>query len=346
MKEPEKPALREGSGKVKTRLKKKKITYICRFCRLCTAVFLLCLFAVGAMAHRADAKDTVHVVTTIFPLWDWTRNITEGAENVELTWLQDNGADLHSFQADAQDMLTISSCDVFVLVGGESDKWTGDVLKSASSDGRQVLTLLDAADTVRLEEEEAEGMQPEEAEEEGESYDEHIWLSVRNARAACRAIADALCAADPGQEELYRKNAKAYDESLAALDEAYQKAVSDSPGDTLLFADRFPFLYMIRDYSLKYYAAFSGCSAETEASFETVAFLIDKVNEESLSCVVVLEGSDQKLADTIIQNSASKDQQIVVMNAMQNVTKEDVQEGMTYLSAMEDNLEALKQALS
>lgn len=299
----------------------------------------------------AVGEDAIQIVTTIFPEYDWVREILgDQAGLAQVTMLMDSSTDLHSYQPTAEDILRISTCDLFLYVGGESDEWAEDALKEASNPERKVINLLDAlGDSAKLEET-VEGMQSSEHGDEhdhnhGEEADEHVWLSLKNAQLLCVVIADALAELDPGHAEEYRANASAYCGKLSALDGQYQAAVDAAGRETLLFGDRFPFRYLVDDYGLSYYAAFSGCSAETEASFETVAFLAAKVDELGLNTVCTIEKSDQKIAQTIIQNTQAKNQQIVALDSMQSVTAQDVSAGTSYLSIMESNLEALTQAL-
>ena len=182
-------------------------------------------------------------------------------------------------------------------------------------------------------------------EHEEKEYDEHVWLSLRNAQTLCGAIETALEEADPSNSDVYASNLAAYDEKLAALDGEYQEAVDSATQKTLLFGDRFPFRYLVDDYGLNYYAAFAGCSAESEASFETISFLAKKVDELGLKNVMTIEKSDQKIAKTIIENTESKDQKILTLDSMQSTTSDDVASGATYLSVMENNLGVLKEAL-
>ena len=179
----------------------------------------------------------------------------------------------------------------------------------------------------------------------GEEKDEHVWLSLKNAQALCVTIADALCAIDPDNKNTYIANAAAYRDKLAALDADYKAAVDGAAHKTVLFGDRFPFRYLVDDYGLRYYAAFAGCSAESEASFETISFLAGKVDELNLPCVLTIEGKNHKLAETIVQSTAEKNQKILTMDSMQSTTSEDVANGTTYLSVMEQNLSVLKEAL-
>nr|MCR5641338.1 metal ABC transporter substrate-binding protein [Lachnospiraceae bacterium] len=180
--------------------------------------------------------------------------------------------------------------------------------------------------------------------EEGEvEYDEHVWLSLKSATTLVRAINDAMCQVDADNADTYKANATAYTEKLAALDAEYAACVKDAKYDTVLFGDRFPFRYLIDDYNLNYYAAFVGCSAETEASFETIAFLSEKVDELDLPAILVIETSDQKIAKTIQSNLTSAKADILVMDSIQS-TK--LGETSSYLDIMTQNLEVLKKALN
>lgn len=296
-----------------------------------------------------NGEKTISVVTTIFPEYDWVREITGGSDNVDLTMLLDNGVDLHSYQPTAEDIMKISTCDVFIYVGGESDEWVEDALAEAVNDNMQVVNLLEVLGESVKEEEVVEGMEAEEEEEEGEEegpeYDEHVWLSLKNAQVLVGAIADSLAAVDAANADSYKANAASYNTKLQELDKKYEEAVSSATTKTILFGDRFPFRYMVDDYGLTYFAAFVGCSAETEASFETVKFLADKVDELGLTSVFTIENSDQKIAKTIIETSNAKDTSILTLDSMQSTTSEDVANGATYLSTMENNLEVLKQGI-
>ena len=298
--------------------------------------------------EKSDSK--IKVVTTIFPEYDWVKEIVgEENKNVDLTMLLDNGVDLHSYQPTAEDIMKISECDLFVYVGGESDAWVEDALKEAVNKNMKVINLLDVLGNTVKEEEVVEGMQAEEEESESEEeepeYDEHVWLSLKNAKILSKSIADALCEIDSVHKAIYSENEKNYEQKLDVLDKAYQEAVDAASQKTLLFGDRFPFRYLVDDYGLNYYAAFVGCSAETEASFETIQFLAEKVDELGLKNVMTIEKSDQKIAKTIIENTKDKNQKILTLDSMQSTTSEDVKSGTTYLSVMEDNLEVLKEAL-
>ena len=309
-----------------------------------------CLFACSP-AEKSVSDSRIRIVTTIFPEYDWVRNVLgDNPANIDVTMLLDTGVDLHSFQPTAADILTVSACDLFIYVGGESDDWVKDALQESGREDRIVINLLDVLGDSVKEEEVVEGMQEEEhddadGEEEEAEYDEHVWLSLQNAIVLTERISEAIQRIDPDHAETYRCNTAAYTEKLNALDTEYRKAVGDASQKTLLFGDRFPFRYLTDDYGLSYYAAFVGCSAETEASFETIIFLANKADELSLQAVMTIEGTDHRIAETIVQNTQSKDQRILALDSMQATTAKDVQNGVTYLSVMEKNLAVLKDAL-
>ena len=309
------------------------------------------LFLAGCAKTETPAETPqdkpLTIVATTFPLYDWTRTLLGNQlENTDLTLLLNKGADLHNYQPTADDIMKISDCDVFIYVGGESDEWVEDALKSAVNPDMTVISLLEVLGDSAYAEEESEGMQAEdhEHEEEEEEYDEHVWLSLRNAEVFCRAITDVLKEKAPDHAEEYENNLAVYTGELKALDEAYAEVTGTAAKHVLLFGDRFPFRYLTEDYGLEYYAAFAGCSAETEASFETVRFLAEKVSELQLDHVMVIESGDGKIARTIIDNSG-RDADVLSLDSMQSVTGEQAAE-KTYLSIMKENLEVLKTALN
>ena len=328
-----------------------------------TALLLALFVLVGALAGCGKQNDTnktdkLSIVTTIFPEYDWVREILgDKADNAEVTMLLDNGVDLHSYQPTADDIVKISDCDLFIYVGGESDGWVEDALRNAANRNMKVINLLEVlGDSVKTEEI-VEGMQEEhehedahahddaEEHEHEEEADEHVWLSLKNAKMLVRVISKALQELDPDNKDIYAANADAYVKRLSALDADYQAAVDAASNKTILFGDRFPFRYLVDDYGLRYYAAFVGCSAETEAGFETISFLAKRVDEWKLPCVLTIEGAQHKIAETIVRNTTTKNQKVLTMDSMQSTTTQDVKNGTTYLSVMEKNLSVLKEAL-
>ena len=318
-----------------------------RVIALMTAVLMLIpLNACSKEQSTEDTTDKLKIVTTIFPEYDRVRSLIKGNEdNIDLKMLISSGTDLHSFQPSADDIINISSADIFIYTGGKSDEWVDDALKEAVNKEMTVLSLLKELGDAAKEEEIKEGMEHDHEHEEEHELDEHIWLSVKNASVLCESICDALCEKDPDNSELYRNNLASYQNELASLDQKYTDTVTSAARKTLLFADRFPFRYLTDDYGLDYYAAFSGCSAESEASFETIVFLAEKINELKLPYVCQIESSDGGIARTVISASADKNLKILTFNSLQSVTDKDVKNGITYLSAMEDNLAVLQEAL-
>ena len=308
----------------------------------------LCLFGCKKNTDTALDDNRINIVATIFPAYDWTKNIIgENPANIQLSLLLDNGVDLHSYQPSVQDIQKISTCDLFIYVGGESDEWIEDVLSTAKNKDMKVICLMDILGSDAKNEETVEGMQSEEEALEDEAeYDEHVWLSLKNAGLFTTEIIDTIASMDPDNADIYKKNGTYYIEKLDELDKEYEKKVSSADKKVLLFGDRFPFRYLTEDYNLDYYAAFLGCSAETEASFETITFLSGKVDELSLNAVLTIEGSDQKIAKTIIDNTSEKDQKLLVLDSMQSTTKEDIASGTTYISIMESNLSVIEEALN
>ena len=303
-------------------------------------------FAACSTAAKKES-DKPSVVATIFPEYDWVKNIA--GDNVETTLLLDKGVDLHSYQPTTEDILTVATCDLFIYVGGESDEWVEDALKQSQNKDMKVINLMDVMGDSAYEEELKEGMEGEEEEEEEEEgeaeYDEHVWLSVKSSKKFVRAITDSLKEIDAANAETYENNAASYIEKLDELDAKYEELCSNSSVDTLIFADRFPFRYMTEDYGLDYFAAFIGCSAETEASFETISFLAKKADEIDAKYIFAIDNSDQKIANTVISNTSSKDQEILVLDSMQSADKAAADSGETYLGIMESNYEVLKKAL-
>lgn len=308
---------------------------------------------------------SLHIVCTTFPQYDWTRQILgENPGQVKLTYLLKNGVDMHSYQPSAEDIIAISDCDLLIYVGGQSEQWLADVQKNRRNQNQKGINMMEILGERVWEEELVEGMQKEEHEhsdyggmqkEEQEysgdfeqnevEYDEHVWLSFQNAERICQEILDVLGELDSVNQEIYQKNCTAYLEQLQRLDKNYRDLVDQAKQKTILVADRFPFRYLTEDYGLDYYAAFAGCSAETEASFETIAFLAAKVDALDLPVIYRIETSDDSLARTVVNSTVQKNQTILVLDSLQAVTEKEIEEGMTYLSVMEQNLERLKQGL-
>ena len=307
-----------------------------------------------SLFSKKEDDGKISIVCTIFPEYDWLRNIIgDGHSNIELTLLIDDGADVHGFQPSTDDIVKISTCDMFVYVGGESSTWVDDAIANVTNKDMVIVDVVDAIGQDALEEEIVEGMQVEEHgdhDEEGHDgeteFDEHVWLSLSNAQIICATLVDELCALDPDNAPDYRLNESLYVEELQQMDAAFREVCGNSARNTIVVGDRFPFRYLVNDYGIEYYAAFVGCSSDTQASFETIAFLASKVDELNLPWIIELEGSTLGLAQTIIDSSASGGQEIIYLNSMEFISDEDIQNGVTYVDIMQSNLDALQIALN
>ncbi len=306
---------------------------------------LICLSGCDGSTQKND-EDKIKVVCTAFPQYDWVREIAgENIENIDLILLG-GGADLHSYQPSAGDVVTISDCDIFIYVGGMSDNWVDDVLAQASNKDMIVINMMDILSD-KLHEEEHDHDDEENHENDLIEYDEHVWLSIKNAIIICEKIRDALLCEDNGSDnsQLYEDNCKTYIEQLEILDEEYKNAVDNAKYDTLLFGDRFPFIYLVEDYDLNYYAAFWGCSSDSEVGIETIVFLAGKMDELELPAILVVDGSATDLAKTIAESTKNKNYPIFEMDSLQIVTEDEMNNGKNYIDTMKANLDVLRQAL-
>ena len=326
-------------------------------------------------------SNKISIVCTTFPQYDWVKNILgEEAERFNVTLLLDNRVDMHSYQPAVKDIATAGSSNLFIYVGGESDTWVEDALKEAKNKDLKAINLMETLGNSVKEEEVVEGMQEEreslghsheksskekqeqtqkeshensqeingqkEAADEEPEYDEHIWLSIRNAEIMVKNIEKAIEQLDSDNAKVYQTNAENYIKKLDTLDKQYANTIQNAKYKAILFGDRFPFRYMADDYDLKYYAAFAGCSAETMAGFETVTFLAKKADELRLPVILTIENSDGRIAEAVKSNTTKKNQKILAMNSLQSVTKEQIADGITYLQVMQENLSVLSEALN
>jgi zinc transport system substrate-binding protein len=310
------------------------------FLILITAAVIL--FAVSGCKQKKDAKRNadgkINVTVTVFPPYDFVRQIA--GDKVNLTLLLPPGAESHSFEPSPRDIITIQNSDIFIYVGGESDAWVNRILESMNTDNMKILAMIETVEAI--EEEIVEGMEEEDEEEEEPTYDEHVWTSPINAMLIVNAITELLCEADSVNADFYRKNTIDYISKLAELDNAFRKDTIGAKRNTIVFADRFPFRYFADAYGLKYYAAFPGCSTETEPSAATVAFLINKIKAEKIPVVFHLELSNERMADAISEETGAKK---LLLHACHNVSKRDFDAGLGYLDFMRKNVENLREAL-
>ncbi|MEE1014327.1 MAG: metal ABC transporter substrate-binding protein [Clostridia bacterium] len=332
--------------------------------------FLLCTGCAGNTAHRVD-DGVLRIVTTIFPPYDFAREITGG--KAELHMLLKPGTESHSYEPSPADILLVESCDLFIYNGGESDTWVEDLLATIDTSHLQVLKMMDCVDM--LEEEAVEGMQAVHSHNHGEEctdehhhhedeethdeehrhgeeeefhpevaeYDEHVWTSPVNAMKITAAIAATVAEIDNENAEFYRANAENYQARLGQLHQEFQRIVAEGKRDTFIFGDRFPFRYFAEEYGLTYRAAFPGCSAESEPGAKTVAYLIDKVRQEKIPNIFYIEFSNQKIALTIQEETGAKP---LMFHSCHNLSADEMAQGITYLMLMEQNAENLKEALN
>lgn len=374
----------------------KRLTAAILACLMCVMLLSACTADTSEGQTAADGKPTV--MCTVFPVYDWVKNITSGSGKFDVRLLTANGGDLHSFQPSAKDIADIKNSELFVYIGGNSDQWAddiadespqlaslrlfdvlGDSLAEENNDNTAVShshggTSHIHADTAepdgnhahdehiddnnthdehtddvhshdRHDDSHTHNIHSHDGHADEKEYDEHIWLSLRLAEKSVTALRDELIALDPENEKIYTANAAEYIAALQSLDKEYMAATEGSRDKTVILADRFPFLYLMQDYGITCYAAFPGCSSDTAASFSTVVYLIERLNEHKKSAVLILEGSNQSVAETVIADSTQKGAAVEVINSCQSVTARDIQSGASYLDIMRSNLNALKSAL-
>lgn len=314
--------------------------------KLCVVIAMLSMTALCACAKKEDSgnvyTDKINVVATIFPEYDFLRQI--GGKHINLTMLLTPGAESHSFEPTPQDIKAITKSDMFVYVGGDSDEWVASILDSIDTNSTDIVTLMDCVSLV--EEETVSGMTPEDKDEEdsGEvEYDEHVWTSPKNAIRIVQKLCDNLCQIDPDNADDYKQNTKDYIDKLTDLDKKFQNVVNHAKRKEIVVGDRFPFRYFVDEYGLTYYAAFPGCSTDTEASAATIAFLDDKIKEDKIPVVFHIELSNEKVCDAICEATGARSE---LLNAVHNISKSDFDAGITYIDLMEHNVEVLREALN
>ena len=309
---------------------------------------VLASFMLAGCAPKQQQNTTkLKIVATTFPQYDWIREIIgKDNTNVDLQLLMKNGGDLHSYQPTAGDIANIADANLFVYVGGESDEWVDDALKEKTNKDMKVVNMMQTLGDDIDEEEEGLEKESEDHDHEEIEYDEHVWLSLKRAQKIVKAIADELGELDSTNAKKYQENAEAYIAKLAALDKSYESTVNTVKNKTWIFADRMPFHYLAKDYGITTYAAFNGCSTETNASFNTIVSLAKYADELGIKHIMTIEGSDKKLAKAVIENTTDKNQDILTLNSLQSVSQSDIDKGLTYYGAMEENLKVLAQSFN
>lgn len=308
--------------------------------------------------NNKTSNGKINVVATIFPIYDFTKNIA--LDNINLQMIIKPGMEIHSFNTTPADVIDIQNADVFIYIGGESEAWAEKIVSSMDTNNKKIVRLIDYVKA--LDEEIVEGMEHDEDhnhEEEANHnehendikeshthegvYDEHIWTSPKNAQLMVAAICNALSEIDADNADVYKANADKYNQELTALDEEIRNAVGSSKRKNIVFGDRFPFRYLAEEYGLEYRAPFTGCSSQVDASPKTIAYLINYIKDNKIPYLYYIELSNEKIANTLIeQTGASK----LKLHSGQNVSKEEFNSGVTYLSIMRDNLESLKKGLN
>jgi len=321
---------------------------------LSAAMLLITLtFITGCSYSEKTNNEQISIVTTCFPPYDFAKAVTGG--NADITMLLCPGAEAHSYEPTPLDIAKIQNCDIFIYIGGEGEVWADKILDSFDSSDITIIKLIDFVDP--LPEEELPGASPNEhdhdhehshssqksdTEAEGEEYDEHIWTSPNNAVKCVSAIRNALCQKYTERSDEYKSNAQAYEAQLKELDRDFAEMAENSPNRTIVIGDRFPFRYLTNDYGLDYFAAFSGCSSESEPGIYTIAFLIDEITEHNINAVFYLEFSTKKLAEKL---SSASGAEMLPLHSCHNVSKNDFENGITYIDLMRQNLNNLKEAL-
>lgn len=315
-----------------------------------TSVIILTLIIIDifSLSRLRSLKSPASIISTTFPGYDFARAVT--GDSTKLKMLVSPGTEIHNFEPTPQDIIDINKSDLFIYVGGESDEWVERLLENNEIPTDKTLRLMDIIKP--LEEEHVEGMEEKhdhdrhkdehDEHEDHVEYDEHIWTSPVNATKIVEAIKDKLTKIYPSEAVLYQKNAEAYVNRLFSIDYQIRGIINNSNKKELIFGDRFPFRYFSNEYGLDYFAAFPGCSEQTEASSSTIAFLIDKVKADDIKVVLKIELTDGKLANTIAEATGAK---VLELNSAHNISLSDFDSGLTYTDIMEQNLKVLEEAL-
>ncbi len=317
---------------------KKLISYI---------LILTMIFSLTSCKSNANNKDSgkISIVTTIFPYYDFAKNIA--GDNAEVTLLLSPGSEPHTYEPSPSDIVAIENCDIFIYNGGESDHWVDSVINSTQNNNMKILKMTDYVDLLKehSSEHNHEHMHHNEEIEHshGSGYDEHIWTSIKNAKLVVREISNSLSEIDNINIDYYSENENKYIQLLDELDKNFQNTVESGSRDIIVFGDRFPFLYFSTDYDLHYEAAFPGCSSKTEPNISTITHMIDFVREDNIPVIFHLEFSNKKTATLIAEDTGAK---VMQFSSCHNVTKDEFKNGVSYISLMEQNLNALKEALS
>ncbi len=306
-------------------------------------LFIVLVIVIGIVCgcKKVEKQDKLSIVTTNFTSYDFVRAIVKDNKNVEVKMLLKPGSDMHSYEPTPKDIISIEDSDLFVYNGGESEEWVDDILDDIDTKNTQIVKMMDL---VNLSEEEViEGMESDEEESEEKEYDEHVWTSPANAIKIIRSLEGDIIKMDVTGSKLYEDSANEYISKLEEIDKDIKEIVSNAKRKTIVFGDRFPLRYFVDEYGLKYYAAFPGCSEQTEASSKTISYLIEKVKKEKIPVVFHIELSSDKISKTISKETGVK---VKEFNAVHNISKDDFNDGVTYVDLMNENIKVLKEALN
>lgn len=290
-------------------------------------------------SHNEDNKK-INVVTTIFPQYDFTRQIAK--DKVNLKMLIPPGAESHSYEPTPQDIINIQKSDLFIYVGGENDEWINNILSSMDTSQKAIISLVNCVDTL---DENFDTIAPDQENDKNKEKetDEHVWTSPINAIKITKKISETLCKLDSKNSDFYNKNTNEYTKKLNNLNDSFKNIVSHSKRNTLIFGDRFPFRYFTEEYGLNYYAAFSGCASQTDTNATKLSFLIDKIKKNDIPVVLKMELSNDNIARSLAEATNTK---IRTMYSCHNASKDDFESGITYLDYMNKNLNLLEEALN
>lgn len=312
------------------------------------SIILVALLALVTVAGcDASPRDNgTEIVCTVYPVYDWLTQICGENSGITVTMLGANGADIHSYQPTAADISAVANADMTVTVGGLSDEWVSETSRKNGKHSAVNVSLIDlAGDELMLTQSES-GHTHADHSHSAREYDEHVWLSPKLAAKICTALCEAVSDLDPENSATYISNCERYvSGDLAALDSEYRSAIASAQNRVLVFADRYPFRYLARDYGLDCYAAYDGCSAETNADFDTVTSLARAVDEHELSSIVIIDGSDDTLARSVMRASSRGDCGIYALDSMQSITADDLAASGGYVRIMRANLAIIMEAL-
>lgn len=316
------------------------------FSLIIAVIIILTFCACSSSAPLGTSSASLNILCTGFSQYDWVTNIVGDNQSIEVSILQGRGVDIHNYQPTAEDIIKITNSDMIVLTGGESDKALLDIVKSSSNPDIVIFNMMNELGEDALLCVDHSQNHSQHNHLDVSEYDEHIWLSVKNAEILCKRLLDEIISLDPDGADSYNNNADVYLELLNALDGEYASTIGASTNKELVFADRYPFAYLARDYGLKCYAAFPGCSTETNASFDTILSLSRKIDELELTSVLTIDGGISDIDESVISNTKSEGIKTLSLESLQSVTEDEISAGISYLSAMTNNLKIFKEALN